>query len=118
MKSLSVSSTLLTFGMLLGYAACEENLPDPTRPAFTTAINVVEEAPVTNDSLALQSILIGSHDRWAIINGQIVKVGDSVSGTRLIRIEGDEVILARGDEREILKLFPNLDRNSLSGRKN
>jgi hypothetical protein len=40
----------------------------------------------------------------AVINDSVVKVGDEVDGIRVVAIERDRVTLARGNQRQILRL--------------
>lgn len=40
----------------------------------------------------------------AVINDSVVKVGDEVDGIRIVAIEPDRVTVAKGDQRQILRL--------------
>lgn len=93
---------------LLASAGFAENLPDPTRPtgaayADANAVNV-PAGPV------LQSVLTSAGRKVAIINGQTVKQGDMVGDARVSRIADAEVVLTRGGETQVLKLFPVVEK--------
>jgi MSHA biogenesis protein MshK len=56
----------------------------------------------------LQSILVGRAPdgrRVAVIDGETVRLGESFRGARLVRVTDDEVTLARGRERQVLRLY-------------
>jgi hypothetical protein len=55
----------------------------------------------------LHSTLIGPERRDAVINGQLVRVGDRVAGARVARIEAGEVLLDTPGQRITLRLLPN-----------
>ena len=54
----------------------------------------------------LSGILVGARDRVAIINGTLVRSGDSIEGERVIDIRRDHVVLARDGQRRTLRLPP------------
>ena len=54
----------------------------------------------------LQSVLISSKRRIAVIDGATVKVGQRHRGAVVASIEPTRVVLLRGKNREILKLYP------------
>ena len=82
--------------MLLVLAGMD--LPDPTRPPSMSHASV---APRAERSAAagvpqLDSILISPSRRVAVIEGQIVREGDSVAGARIISIRPYSVRLRGG----------------------
>ncbi len=97
---------VLSGGVPAVYAAGEAVLTDPTRPppemmAFlpASAGAVVLAVP------RLQSVMIGSAERSAIIDGQRYKVGDKLGDARLLRISENEVVLAGTGGRQTMTLF-------------
>ena len=54
----------------------------------------------------LQSVLISSKRRIAVIDGVTVKVGQRHRGAVVASIEPTRVVLVRGKDKEILKLYP------------
>lgn len=102
--------------MLMAIASTwAQGLPDPTRPpaAMNTGGEPVQAAP---SAPVLQSILISQSRRQAIINGQTVKVGDSVGEAKVVKITDNEVVLRKGKGLQTLKVFPNIEKRSKSGR--
>jgi len=89
--------------------AQERALFDPTRPPGAAAgmPGAAEDAPVGTQ---LQSVLISSTRRLAIINGNTVAVGGMVGEARVVRISETEVILKNGDETEVLKMYPGIEK--------
>ena len=60
------------------------------------------EAPAAR----LQSVLISSKRRVAVIDGETVRLGQKHRGAVVASITPTQVVLARGNAREILKLYP------------
>ncbi len=85
-------------------------LPDPTRPP--SALNTVQEADAVASEAgpALQSVILSSDRKIAIINGQAVKQGDKYGEARVIKITETEVVLRNGNEMQTLKLFPSIEK--------
>lgn len=86
-------------------------LADPTRPPATLMSVRGALAPVASAPSAprLQSILIARHAggrQVAVIDGQTVQVGEHFRGARIERMTETEVVLVKGAQRQVLKLFP------------
>jgi MSHA biogenesis protein MshK len=99
---------LLAAAALCGACLCghAQSLQDPTRPPAITAVGE-HGAPLSIAGPQLQSVLIsrqpgGRH--VAVIDGDTVRLGESFRGARVTRITAGEVELARGKERQVLKL--------------
>ena len=90
-------------------------LSDPTRPAqewlnaqpkvagATSAFG--EEAPPH-----LQSLLIRPSRRYAIIDGQLVGVGDTFNDARVVKVSPSEVVLRSERGIQTLKLFADVEK--------
>lgn len=89
-------------------AATAQALTDPTRPPNITAETVGSAA--SDGAAILQSILISSQRREAIINGKTVRVGDKVGNARVASITETDVVLRDGKNSQVLKLFPNIEK--------
>lgn len=97
--------------LVLGFAASTaiaENLPDPTRPSGAAYAD--ENAGSLVSGPVLQSVLTSSGRKLAIINGQTVKQGDAIGNLRVEKIGDTEVVLARGKEVQVLRLFPAVEK--------
>lgn len=69
---------------LLSLSALAEVLPaDPTKPAASTQTTSKPVADINVYKLA--SVLVGKR-RTAIINGQVVEVGNSINGAKVLEI--------------------------------
>ncbi|HEY8023526.1 MAG TPA: MSHA biogenesis protein MshK [Burkholderiaceae bacterium] len=93
-------------------AASAENLPDPTRPPAGYSQGQTGEA--VGSGPVLQSILISSTRRIAIISGKTLRVGDTYGDAQVVAINENEVVLRSGKTRETLKLFPVLRKRAPS----
>lgn len=97
---------------LLSPALCyAENLSDPTRPPPSifapVAVGSAQEELV-KPSTGLHSVLISKTRRAAIIDGQIVELGEEHGGARLIEVNEGDVVMQRGQSRQVLTLFPGV----------
>ena len=89
--------------------AAAQALRDPTRPPAAMLQGAGERAasaPAASEP-KLQSVLIsrqpgGRH--VAVIDGETVRLGETVRGMRVTRMTANEVELVRGRERRVLKL--------------
>jgi hypothetical protein len=97
-----------------------ETLIDPTRSPLGTGPTGEAGAPASEPAppppTRVQMIVRGPGEtRTAIIDGNNVRVGDTVrlraGSARVERITDTSVVLARGDGRETLQLFPGIERS-------
>jgi MSHA biogenesis protein MshK len=97
------------FAALAALQASAQSLVDPTRPPNATYgdTDVIPTGP------QLQSIRIATNRRLAIINGTTVAVGGMVGEAKVVRITESEVTLQKGDETEVLKLYPGVDKQPI-----
>lgn len=87
-----------------------ENLPDPTRPPATVAGTGTAGAPAVPSGPVLQSVLIASKRRAAIISGETVELGGKYQDAQLIRLSEGEAVLKTGQGLQTLKLFPQVEK--------
>lgn len=87
-----------------------QTLSDPTQPPaalLSPARAGDAPAPV---AAGLQSVLISRNAggrKVAVINGQVVRVGERLGDAKVIGIGPDSVTLRRGKAVETMKLFPS-----------
>lgn len=80
---------------------------DPTQPPGNARRQVVSNGVVVNKPVAvpkLSSILTSDERRLAVINGKLVREGESVAGMRVIRVAKDEVQLQSNKQAQALVL--------------
>lgn len=98
--------------------ASAQTLRDPTLPP-AAVMTPGASGTEAEGELRLEAI---RHTRGggaqALINGQLVKVGETVAGRRLTRIGEGEVWLRQGEEREVLRLAPSVDKTMKTNRNN
>jgi len=100
---------MMAIAALVAMAGAQaQALTDPTRPpsAASGSPAAQEEAPGTQ----LQSILLSSGRKVAVINGTMVPLGGMVGEARVVRITETEVVLKKGGETEVLKMYPGIDK--------
>lgn len=90
---------------LAATGATAQTLQDPTRPPA----QLLHPAAAAASPVAprVQSILIGQSTggrRVAVVDGNLVRVGDRVDGARVVAISAGEVHLQRAGGRDVLKL--------------
>jgi MSHA biogenesis protein MshK len=106
------ASTLAAFALAASIAsqsACAQALTDPTRPPAALGARVDAPGSAAGDGLPrLQSVLISRAGgrQVAVIDGETVRLGDNFKGARVVRMSQTEVELARGRERQVLRLEP------------
>ena len=96
----AVSVTLATHGNTQGLA-------DPTRPADYQSTVVVRDTRATHADWNLSAIRISNTDRTAIINGSIVRAGDTIGQATVIDIQPVQVILRYENRQVVVRLFNN-----------
>lgn len=89
-------------------AAQAQITTDPTRPAI--GVTVVETPEGAAPSSQLQSVMISPTRRAAIINGAVVELGGKYGDAVLMQVREDEVVLRSGTSRQVLKLYPAVDK--------
>lgn len=85
---------------------------DPMRPIFFDA-KVSGEKTSTAKPLMLSMILHANDRQVAVINGRSVKVGDSVSGYRVMAIKKNQVVVARRGKTKKIALGKPKQRNKI-----
>ncbi len=79
-------------------------LRDPTMPPnYTSATAVTQQ--VASAGYKLSAIFSGPAGRSAVINGQLVRMGEDVSGGTLLHIDSGHVEIQRGGEKQIIQLI-------------
>lgn len=101
---------LLFAGMLSAAVtpAGAQGLADPTQPpaglAAPDAAGTVSGGPV------LQSVMLSSGRKAALISGQVVVLGGKYGSARLVRLTESEAVLKDGGETIVLRLYPLVDK--------
>ena len=90
-----------------------QTLVDPTRPPAGLS-GGQGDAGVVGGAPVLQSVMISSSGRAAIISGEVVRLGERFGAARLVKISENEVVLKEGSEEQILRLYPGVSKNSVA----
>jgi hypothetical protein len=105
---ISAALTLgLSFGLCAGSAA--QALVDPTRPPLELmSVAAAGAAPST----PLQSILLSSARKGAIISGQYVPLGGAYGKAKLVRITATSATLKSDHGLEVLQLYSPMEKTA------
>ncbi len=109
-----------------------QNLKDPTQPpaAWLAAkareaagatkgttglpkVASVKEPEAPPPTLRLQTLKVGEPSNYAVINGQLLREGDSIEGGKVLSVGGSQVVLGFGKMTRILKLYPDIDKTGM-----
>ena len=87
------------------------DLPDPMAPPPKATVErpKADDAgePARRVTYRLQGVKMNPSHRSAVINGQMVSVGDVVDGATVVSIESDTVVVQSGEDPITLKLLRN-----------
>jgi len=83
-------------------AARAEALADPTRPPNPADMRA------SGGALLLQSIKWSPQEASAMVNGRLLRVGDMLDDSKVVRITESELVLSRQGALRSLRLFPDI----------
>jgi len=100
---------MVSFGLLILLAMCDvqaNGLKDPTQPPVLLAANNTSiDNQNANSGPVLQSVMISTQFRAAIINGQKVMLGKKYEQATLISVDENQVVLRNPDmTTQVLKM--------------
>jgi hypothetical protein len=103
-------ATAAAAALAFSAGSAAQALTDPTRPPLELLLSaaMVGAAP----RAPLQSILLSSARKGAIINGQYVALGGSYGKATLVKITATEVTLKSDGTLEVLQLYPPMEKTS------
>ncbi len=90
--------------LALPAAGAAQGLADPTRPP--NAGDALGEGGFSAGGPQLQSVILSSRRKLAVIDGQTVALGGKAGDFTLVALSASEAVLRRGEETKILKLHP------------
>lgn len=93
--------------MLLSAGAQAETLPDPTRPPAELGASATTPGAALTEEV-LQSVILSPGRHAAIINGQLVRVGERYGEAKLVAVSEGQAILKGAQGRRVLNLFPEV----------
>jgi MSHA biogenesis protein MshK len=102
---------------LMPAIAAAQLLKDPMRPPAGYAEGDPEAAAVVGGPV-LQSVMISPTRRAAIINGEVVQLGGRYGNAVLIKVAEHEVMLQSGDETQVLKMHPGVEKRGIAPGRN
>ena len=112
----SIKKYIIAAGLLCGVTPvfAFESLPDPTKPAVdipyeseTGKAGVGDEIPIAKKE-GLQSIIISSRRRAAVINGVTVALGEKIGDATLVEVRENSVVLQESQGKRVMELYPGV----------
>ena len=102
---------LLLCALAVPATATAQLVNDPTRPppGYDTAPAAASEAEGAG-AMTLQSVMISPAGKAAIISGVMVRLGEKYGDAVLVRVAESEVVLRSGNENQVLKLHPGVEK--------
>lgn len=85
----------------------DDGVPDPTRPPN---MSPGASPGASGAGPILQAVRISHGRTLAIVDGQSVRVGDTVGGLKVLRITEGGVVLGGGGQSRTLTLFPEVQK--------
>ena len=116
-KKFFVIGTCLFIGILVHIsAATGGSLQDPTKPELrdTGAQETATSSQSKKISWELSCIIYSASRKLAVINGDIINIGDSVTGGKVLDINPNSVVLSYRGKRHKLQLIS--DRQETMGK--
>lgn len=102
---MATSVALLFFCLNCGSLAfAEQPLSDPTRPVVLSGVGLGASTPKTV-KWKLTSTLIAPQRQVAVINDQVVKVGQKIDGAKLVAVKPGSALLLHAGKTIQLKLI-------------
>jgi hypothetical protein len=85
---------------------CEAQNIDPTKPLSSSEFSSTNKSIKTGKAaLVLESIVHGYEVHTAVINGQVLKVGDFIRQYKLVAVNNTSVVLRSAEKRLKLSVF-------------
>lgn len=97
----------IAIAFVLAHSASAQPLIDPMRPPDARAVAADAPAPPSG---GLQGVLISPRRQFAMIDGQVVPLGETARKGTLIGLSDSSAVLARGRERDVLLMHPGIDK--------
>jgi hypothetical protein len=89
-------------------SAASAQLSDPMAPPGVDTFGAAGATPGTHGNSELQAVISGPGRRLAIINGNVVQVGQAIPGDgELLSVNPDSAIVRSGDKNIRLRLHPD-----------
>lgn len=107
---LQLTRFILLLGMLpAAGAGVAQVLSDPTRPPDANDAGGAAEYS-SGAGPVLQAVVVERDRKFALIGGQMVRLGDKYDGATLTQISESQVTLRKGRDTKVLKLIPGIDK--------
>ena len=111
-KAAPTTCALLALCLCCGASSATAQLSDPMAPPGATPASGSDVAAMTGGATELQAIISGPERRLALINGNLLQIGERIPGDGvLLGIGSDSALVQSGDEHIVLRLHPKLEKD-------
>ena len=116
-------STLLSVGLTVPGPAQAEGMSDPTRPAAAWLAAQQPHAPGAEVVVAepatpgIHIVVIGRTRKFAMVNGQAIRPGETYNGSRLVGVNDDGAVWQRDGRQEKTSMSPDVEKRPSAGQR-
>lgn len=111
-KAAPTKRALLALCICCGTSSATAQLSDPMAPPGAIPAGASHVAGTSDAASGLQAIISGPERRLALINGNLLRVGERIPGDGvLLGIGSDSALVQSGDEHIVLRLHPKLQKD-------
>ena len=104
-----------SLGILFGAQMAMAQLLDPMAPPGVSAPGTAGASTRRGGASELQAVISGPGRRLAVINGDVVRVGETIPGNgQLLSVDPDSAIVRSGDKNVRLRLHPDTTKKDLA----
>ncbi len=99
---------IFLYSLLVTLPVCAEVLTDPTRPPVKKAVVPILKEKSFQHVWDLESTLVSSERKVAVINGKLLTIGDYIDGARVISIRKNRVVVKASHKEVTLLMLPDI----------
>ena len=113
---MSVARWLIACAIAVAWPAAGyvQELAYPTRPPSPAAAATGAAAEAPPQGPRLESVLLSPGRKLAVMDGTVVALGGKFGQAMLVRITESQVVLKSGDETQVLKLYPAVEKTAVA----
>ena len=108
-KAARITRAWLAVCICCGASSTAAQLSDPMAPPGAAPAGGPDAARASSTATELQAIITGPERRLALINGNLVQIGERIPGDGvLLSLGSDSALVQSGDKHVVLRLHANL----------
>jgi len=108
-KAVQLALAYCSIAIFIGQGTAIAQLSDPMAPPGVSATGVTSATTSVGGASELQAVISGPGRRLAVINGNVVQVGERIPGNgELLSVDADSAIVRSGEKYIRLRLHPGM----------